>query len=110
MGFRIGPAGTPLLLTHATALVEPLTVAWHAVNRAPIETAQTALVVGGGPIGLAVVQVLKARGVERIVVAEVSSQQRQRFATTLGATDVVDPRTEDVVAKVRASNISFWPF
>ncbi|KAL5355745.1 chaperonin 10-like protein [Aspergillus floccosus] len=83
------------------ALVEPLTVAWHAVNRAPIETAQTALVVGGGPIGLAVVQVLKARGVDRIVVAEVS-QQRQRFATTLGATDVVDPRTEDVVATVRA--------
>ncbi|EAU37433.1 conserved hypothetical protein [Aspergillus terreus NIH2624] len=83
------------------ALVEPLTVAWHAVDRAPIETAQTALVVGGGPIGLAVVQVLKARGVERIVVAEVS-QQRQRFATTLGATDVVDPRKEDVVAMVRA--------
>ena len=81
--------------------MEPLTVAWHAVDRAPIETAQTALVVGGGPIGLAVVQVLKARGVGRIVVAEVS-QQRQRFATTLGATDVVDPRKEDVVAMVRA--------
>ncbi|KAF7589766.1 hypothetical protein BBP40_003874 [Aspergillus hancockii] len=50
-----------------SALVEPITVAWHAVNRSPIEAARTVLVVGGGPIGLAVVQVLKARGVERIV-------------------------------------------
>ncbi|KAF7625057.1 alcohol dehydrogenase [Aspergillus flavus] len=83
------------------ALVEPLTVAWHAVTRSPVATARTALVVGGGPIGLAVVQVLQAHGVESIVVAEVSAQRR-RFAATLGATDVLDPRAEDIEAKVRS--------
>ncbi|PYH86014.1 alcohol dehydrogenase [Aspergillus uvarum CBS 121591] len=83
------------------ALVEPLSVAWHAANRSPLEGARTALVVGGGPIGLAVVQVLLARGVESIIIAEVSSRRRE-FAKILGATHVLDPRTEDVVSMVRA--------
>ncbi|KAL2837183.1 chaperonin 10-like protein [Aspergillus pseudoustus] len=92
------PEGFPLDLA---ALVEPLTVAWHAVDRSPVETAQTAIVVGGGPIGLAVVQVLKARGVKNIIVAEVSDQRRE-YAQILGATHVFNPITDDVVAKVRA--------
>ncbi|KAI9373657.1 chaperonin 10-like protein [Aspergillus egyptiacus] len=83
------------------ALVEPLTVAWHAVDRSPIESAKTAIVVGGGPIGLAVVQVLKARNVQNIIVAEVSDQRRV-YAKTLGATHVFNPLEDDVVGKVRA--------
>ncbi|PWY79079.1 GroES-like protein [Aspergillus eucalypticola CBS 122712] len=85
------------------ALVEPLTVAWHAVNRSSIQNdnARTALVVGAGPIGLAVLLVLKARGMENIVVVEVSSQRRE-LAFSLGATRVLDPRADDVVATVRA--------
>lgn len=65
-----------------------------------METAKTALVVGGGPIGLAVVQVLKARGVQTIAVAEVSDQRRE-YALTLGATHVFNPLTDDAVAKIR---------
>lgn len=82
------------------AVVEPLTVAWHAVDRSPVETAKAALVVGGGPIGLAIVQVLKARGVQTVAVAEVSDQRRE-YALTLGATHVFNPLTDDVVAKIR---------
>lgn len=82
------------------AVVEPLTVAWHAVDRSPVETAKAALVVGGGPIGLAIVQVLKARGVQTVAVAEVSEQRRE-YALTLGATHVFNPLTDDVVAKIR---------
>lgn len=64
----------------------------------------------GGPIGLAIVQVLQARNrqsppshgpITQIVVSEVSSQRRA-FAKTLGATHVFDPRTNDVVAELRA--------
>jgi threonine dehydrogenase-like Zn-dependent dehydrogenase len=76
-------------------------VAWHAVSRASVRPDDTVLVVGGGPIGLAVVQVLKARGVKPIIVSEVSSQRKQ-FARQLGATEVFDPRTDDIVASVRA--------
>jgi threonine dehydrogenase-like Zn-dependent dehydrogenase len=46
------------------ALVEPLAVAWHAVDASPIAALREpkCLVIGGGPIGLAVLQVLLARG------------------------------------------------
>ncbi|KAL6239697.1 hypothetical protein BDW75DRAFT_236301 [Aspergillus navahoensis] len=83
------------------ALVEPLTVAWYAVARSPHETARNALVVGGGPIGLAVVQIPRARGVQTVIVAEVSAQRRE-YALTLGATHVFNPLADDVVARVRS--------
>ncbi|PYI06770.1 alcohol dehydrogenase [Aspergillus sclerotiicarbonarius CBS 121057] len=92
------PEGFPLNLG---ALVEPLTVAWHVVNHGSIQDARTALVVGAGPIGLAVLLVLKARGMESMVVTEISPERRE-LASTLGATHVLDPQTEDVVTKVCA--------
>ncbi|EAW14452.1 alcohol dehydrogenase, zinc-containing [Aspergillus clavatus NRRL 1] len=90
------PEGFPLDLG---ALVEPLTGAW--LNRSSVRPGDTVLVVGGGPIGLAVVQVLKAHSIKSIVVSEVSPQ-RQLIAKVLGASKVLDPRTQDVVAMVRA--------
>ncbi|PWY72220.1 GroES-like protein [Aspergillus sclerotioniger CBS 115572] len=92
------PEGFPLDLG---ALVEPLTVAWHVVNRCSTQDARTALVVGAGPIGLAVLLVLKARGMESVVVVETSPERRE-LASILGATHVLDPQTEDIVAAVRA--------
>ncbi|KAF1357472.1 GroES-like protein [Lizonia empirigonia] len=87
------PEGIPL---DVGALVEPLSVAWHAVSAAPVTEASVALVLGGGPIGLAVVQCLKAKGVRKIIVSEVSSS-RQRFAREFGAHHVLDPKTYDTV-------------
>lgn len=78
------------------ALVEPLSVAWHAVSAAPLDTSSSALILGGGPIGLAVVQCLKAKGVRKIIMSEVSSS-RQRFAREFGAHHVLDPKTYDIV-------------
>ncbi|KAH6642112.1 chaperonin 10-like protein [Boeremia exigua] len=83
------------------ALVEPLAVAWHAVAAAPVTPDSTALVLGGGPIGLAIVQCLRAQGVRSIVLSEPSGA-RQRFARALGAHHVLDPRGADVVAETRA--------
>lgn len=58
------PDGMP---SEAAALTEPLAVGLHAVNRSEIETEETALVVGCGPIGLAVIAALKQRGVSNIL-------------------------------------------
>jgi threonine dehydrogenase-like Zn-dependent dehydrogenase len=82
------------------ALVEPLAVAWHAVDQYDIQKGDSALVLGAGPIGLGVVQCLKARGAEIIIVAEVA-KQRQDYATHFGATHILDPRTDDVVTKCK---------
>lgn len=86
------------------ALVEPLSVAWHAVSASPLASipAENAsvLVLGGGPIGLAVVQVLLAHGTKKIIMSEVAAQ-RQKFARDFGAHHVLDPRTYDLVAVSR---------
>lgn len=55
------------------------------------------LVLGGGPVGLAVVQALVAQGTKKIIMSEVAAQ-RQAFAREFGAHHVLDPRTYDLVA------------
>ncbi|KAI4161983.1 MAG: hypothetical protein LQ342_004431 [Letrouitia transgressa] len=82
------------------ALVEPLAVAWHAVNISPFKKGDSVLVLGGGPIGLAVIQSLKARGAEIIIVSEVSPR-RKEFAKQFGASHVLDPTKDDIVATVQ---------
>jgi threonine dehydrogenase-like Zn-dependent dehydrogenase len=73
-----------------SALTEPLAVGLHAVNRSEIGKRDVAAVIGCGPIGLAVICSLKARGV-RTVVASDFSGVRRALATACGADIVVDP-------------------
>jgi 2-desacetyl-2-hydroxyethyl bacteriochlorophyllide A dehydrogenase len=84
----------------ATALVEPLSVGWHAVAISPYQSGDSALVLGGGPIGLSVIQALKARGCENIIVSEVSSMRKQ-YASDFGAHHILDPTKDDIVARCR---------
>lgn len=53
------------------ALVEPLAVGWHAVSTSPYQDGDSVLVLGGGPIGLAVILALLAKGCKNIICAEV---------------------------------------
>jgi threonine dehydrogenase-like Zn-dependent dehydrogenase len=82
------------------ALVEPLSVAWHAISAAPLTPDSVVLVLGGGPIGLAVVQCLVSLNTSKIILSEVS-KSRQRFAREFGAHHVIDPMTYDTAAVSR---------
>jgi threonine dehydrogenase-like Zn-dependent dehydrogenase len=73
------------------ALTEPMAVGLHAVNRSQIAPGHSAVVLGAGPVGLAVIAALRAAGVELIVAADFSPTRRA-LATTMGAQAVVDPR------------------
>lgn len=75
------------------ALTEPMAVGWHAVRRGQVKKGQVAVVIGCGPIGLAVISMLKASGV-RTVVASDFSAGRRALAKTCGADVVVDPAAE----------------
>ncbi len=75
------------------ALTEPTAVGLHAVNRSGIVAGEGALVLGCGPVGLAVVAVLAQRGIEPIVAADLSPARRA-LAATMGAHEVVDPAAE----------------
>ena len=81
------------------ALVEPLSVGWHSVDISPYKDGDSTLVLGGGPIGLAVVQALAGKGCQNIIVSEVSSRRRE-FAKQFGAHHVIDPTKQDVVEEV----------
>ncbi|MFE2432006.1 2,3-butanediol dehydrogenase [Streptomyces sp. NPDC059373] len=86
--------------TETAALIEPLTVAWHAVRRAALRPGDSAVVIGAGPIGLGLLMAAKAQGAGFVAVSEVSAA-RKRLAHDFGADLVLDPTQEDVVARVR---------
>lgn len=72
------------------ALAEPLSVGWHSVRLSGIIPGQTALIQGAGPIGLAILVLLKTHGVDKVVMTEVT-EQRTHQAYKFGATLVVNP-------------------
>jgi len=72
------------------ALTEPMAVGLHAVNKSGVQPGEAALVLGCGPIGIAVIANLRARGVENIVAADFSPKRRE-LATIMGAHQTVDP-------------------
>jgi len=75
------------------ALTEPMAVGLHAVNKSNIDRGETALVLGCGPIGMAIIAALAHRGVESIVAADFSPKRRE-LAVTIGAHQIVDPADE----------------
>lgn len=86
------------------ALVEPSAVALYAVRSSKIQAGDTAAVFGCGPIGLLVIEALKAAGATDIYAVELSPE-RQAKAEELGAIVVNPANYEDVVAElVRRTN------
>jgi threonine dehydrogenase-like Zn-dependent dehydrogenase len=78
------------------ALTEPMTVGLHAVNKSGIKPGEGALVLGCGPVGLAVIAALKSKGIEPIVAADFS-ERRRAMATAMGAHEVVTPAEESAI-------------
>jgi threonine dehydrogenase-like Zn-dependent dehydrogenase len=78
------------LAAETAALTEPMAVAWHAVRRSGVRQRETAVVIGCGPIGLAVILIFKARGVKKVVASDFSPGRRT-LAERCGADVVIDP-------------------
>jgi threonine dehydrogenase-like Zn-dependent dehydrogenase len=72
------------------SLTEPMAVGLHAVNKSGIQPGEPALVLGCGPIGIAVIAALRLRGIETIVAADFSPTRRE-LAATMGAHQTIDP-------------------
>ncbi|HWV26819.1 MAG TPA: zinc-binding dehydrogenase [Aeromicrobium sp.] len=89
MTFPVPPSVDPEL----AALTEPMAVALHAVNRGAVGRNDTALVIDCGPIGLAVILMLKATGVKHVIASDYSAARRD-LARRVGADAVIDPAAE----------------
>lgn len=91
------PLPDSLSLQHG-ALIEPLAVAAHDVRRARLTAGETALVIGGGPIGQLIALVAAQTGAS-VILAE-PNEERRNFAARHGAL-TVDPISEDLSAIVQ---------
>lgn len=83
-----------LNLAHA-ALIEPLAVAVHDVDRGKVQPGEDVLVVGGGPIGMLVAMAAREAGAN-VTIAEINDN-RLAFAQKVGFA-TMDPKTVDVAA------------
>jgi len=92
------PAGLSL---RDAALVEPASVAWHAVKRAGDVAGKTALVIGTGPIGALVIAVLKRAGASAITAVDLH-EKPLAIARELGATETIVATDAGAIAAVQA--------
>jgi 2-desacetyl-2-hydroxyethyl bacteriochlorophyllide A dehydrogenase len=80
------------------AIIEPLAVAVHAVNYAKLEKNDTIAIIGAGPIGLLIAQVVLARGFSKIWIGEISPF-RLSLAQNLGF-EVIDTKKYELLDRI----------
>lgn len=95
------PIPNGLDLKHA-ALTEPLAVGLHAVNKSGIAKHEAALVLGCGPIGVAIIAALRMHGVENVVAVDFSPKRRE-LAAVMGAHQTIDPAENSPFDVVKAA-------
>ena len=79
------------------ALLEPLSIAVHAVDIAKIKVGDSVIITGGGPIGLLILQTALKAGASKVLLSEPINEKRQ-LAKRFGADVTVDPLHEDLLA------------
>ncbi len=83
------------------AMLEPVTIAVHAVDQGNIVPGKSVAISGGGTIGLLVQQVAMKAGAARVLVSDPMPEKRE-YAKRFGADWTIDPLKEDLVATGRA--------
>ena len=81
------------------AMIEPLSVAYHAATRTKIGPGDTAVVIGVGTIGLLTLQVVKSFGVKQLIAVDIDDK-RLELARQNGATDCVNSRDADALEQI----------
>jgi len=84
------------------AIIEPLAVAVSAVSKCKLQIGDTAVILGGGPIGLLIAQVMRYRGATGIIVSEINTYRLQK-AQEMGFV-AVNPNKENLISTVKGFN------
>jgi len=82
------------------SMIEPFSVGLHAAQRAGATVGKTAAVLGAGPIGLCVIQALRAYGINTLIATDVADT-RLKLARKLGASETLNAAETDVADAVR---------
>jgi 2-desacetyl-2-hydroxyethyl bacteriochlorophyllide A dehydrogenase len=82
------------------ALVEPLAIGAHAVNRAAVTKGEFVLVIGAGPIGLGIAQFARIAGAH-VIVVDVNDDRLQFCSTHVGVEHTINPLKQDVMEALK---------
>ncbi|MBI2914979.1 MAG: alcohol dehydrogenase catalytic domain-containing protein [Firmicutes bacterium] len=89
----------PEISSEEAALLDPLVAGLHAAKLPRMTPGGTAVIFGGGPIGSAIMQSVRALGAGRVIVTDIYSKAKE-LAGELGAWAVLDGRSEGLVGEV----------
>ena len=102
---KVIPAG--LLSPRTCALIEPMSVGFHAVNRAQVTDIDVVVVIGCGMVGMGAIVRSALRGAT--VVAADIDDEKLALAKEMGASYAVNTKTEDVHARLQEITSGFGP-
>ena len=102
---KVIPAG--LLTPRTCALIEPMSVGFHAVNRAQVTDIDVVMVIGCGMVGMGAIVRSALRGAT--VVAADIDDEKLALAKEMGASYTINTKTEDVHARLREMTSGFGP-
>ena len=102
---KVIPAGS--LTPMVTALVEPMSVGFHAVSRAQVTDIDTVMVIGCGMVGMGAIVRAALRGAT--VIAADIDDEKLALAKKMGATYAVNTKTEDVHHRLQELTGGFGP-
>jgi (R,R)-butanediol dehydrogenase/meso-butanediol dehydrogenase/diacetyl reductase len=91
----------PACSDEAAPIAQPLAVALHALRRARARAGESVVVIGAGGIGALIIAGAAAAGIDPVIAVDID-HRRLEIADRLGASTVVDARTDDVPAVVRS--------
>ena len=86
------------------AMAEPVACCMHGIDMCNISCSDTVMIIGGGMIGLIMLQLAKLSGASRLILVEPVAEKREH-GKRLGADICIDPVNEDVKEVVKAHNI-----
>lgn len=81
-------------------LIEPLSCSIHVIEESGIKFGDIVLIIGGGAMGLILLQLVKQKGAKLIILSEPLEFKRE-LALKLGADIVIDPMNENLVSSVK---------
>lgn len=102
---KVIPAGG--LSPRTCALIEPMSVGFHAVNRAQVTDIDTVMVIGCGMVGMGAIVRAAQRGAT--VIAADIDDEKLTLAKQMGASYAVNTKTEDVHARLLEMTSGFGP-
>jgi len=100
MGGKRKPAASFTGLAEIAAFAEPVSCGVHAVDRAAIKVGQTVAIIGAGPMGQIILQMVKNTGASKIIHLDIFDWKLD-IAKEYGATDTINTTKEDAAARVK---------